>query len=239
MYPGRFVLGVGTGEAMNEFPFFERWPDWKERMERLIEGTEFMRKLWNGNSYFDFSGKYFRAKQVYLYTKPRTLPRVHFSAVGIKSARFAGTYGDGLITVSSRNPIDRCRDLIFPSFDEGAKSAGRDPSKMDKIVLVSFSFDDPKKYVQTRRVHAGPLAKGSYDEPDPRKIEKMGSQLSDEEILRSTFFCSGWPEVIDLVAKFQEIGMTQAVFYSGPDKEKIRTFAKHILPHFRKRKPRK
>jgi coenzyme F420-dependent glucose-6-phosphate dehydrogenase len=50
MYPGRFLLTVGTGEAMNEAPFFQRWPNWKERMERLIEGTQLIRKLWKSES---------------------------------------------------------------------------------------------------------------------------------------------------------------------------------------------
>jgi coenzyme F420-dependent glucose-6-phosphate dehydrogenase len=134
MFPGRLLLGVGTGEALNEVPFFKGWPPWEERMERLIEGTQLIRKLWKSGSYFDFRGRYFSANQLFLYTKPRTEMKILFSGVGRKAARYAGQYGDGLITLSSHNNFERCRDMLFPSFYEGARSAGEDPTEM-KIVL--------------------------------------------------------------------------------------------------------
>src|SRR5579872_2612697 len=59
MYPGRFKLGVGTGEAVNEAMFLPSgWPRWKERTNRLVEGVELMRKMWSSGSFFDFTGSY-------------------------------------------------------------------------------------------------------------------------------------------------------------------------------------
>lgn len=237
MYPGRFLLGVGTGEAINELPFLGRWPSWKERSERLIEGTQLIKNLWKNESYFDFSGRYFKEQQIFLYTKPRSkdLP-IYISGTGPKSARLAGEHSEGLITLSSRNSIERLKDTIFPSFDEGARRAGKDPARLGKIVSLSFTLEsDRREYVRRRRPSAGNLAQGSLDEPDPRKIESMGMSLPDDEIISSTNFCSGWDEVHDLISRFREIGASQVVLESGPDLERIRTYAKKILSRFRHR----
>jgi len=235
MYPGRFLLTVGTGEAMNEAPFFQGWPPWKERMERLVEGIQLMKKFWTSKTYFDFDGKYFKANQIYMYTRPRTDLKVYFSGVGPKAARNAGEFGDALITLSHANPYERCRDVIFPAFEEGARSAGKDPSKMEKIVSLSFTLKDPATFSKTERMYAGIAAKNSTDVADPRVIEKMGYDMSDEELFRSTTFCSKWSDVIDLISKYQELGVTQIALNSGADKKMIRTFAQKVLPHFKKK----
>jgi len=231
MYPRRFRLGVGTGEAMNEIQFLS-WPPWQERMDRLVEGVTLMRKLWKADSYFDFVGKYYRLKQVYLYTKPRTELDVYFSGVGVKAAFSAGKHGDGLITLSANNPYERCKNIIFPSFELGARESGKNPDDLEKIVSLSFTLQDESSFLKSARQSAGILAKGSWDEPDPRKLEAMGETVTKDELLKSTCFCSNWEEVIDLIAKFQEIGTTEIALFSGPDQETIRTFGKKILPHF-------
>jgi G6PDH family F420-dependent oxidoreductase len=235
MYPGRFLLGVGTGEAMNEVPFFGRWPNWKERMERLIEGTKLIRKLWTSEEYFDFEGKYFPAHQIFLYTKPRTDLKVYFSGVGPKAARYAGEYGDALVTLSHANNLQRLKEVIFPLFDEGARSAGKDPSKMEKVVSLSFTMKDPATYSKTERRYAGVIPKEGTNEPDPRKIEQLGRDLPDEDLFKSVAFLSKWSDVIDLISQFREAGTTQIVLSTGADKKAIRTFAKKILPEFKRR----
>ena len=235
MYPGRFRVGVGTGEAMNEAHFLASWPNWQERMDRLVEGIALMRKLWSANSYFDFNGKYFRMKQVYLYTKPKTELNIYFSGVGIKSAFYAGKIGDGLITVTAINSYENCKSEIFPSFERGAREAGKDPGGLEKIVSLSFTLEGKKSFLKSARQSAGIIAKGSWNEPDPRRLESMGETVPEDDLLRSTYFCSNWDDVIDIISKFHEIGTTEVSLYSGPDQETIRTFAKKLLPHFEKR----
>ena len=236
MYPGRFLLGVGTGEAMNEVPFFGRWPNWKERMDRLIEGVQLMRKLWKSDEYFDFDGKYFPAHQIFLYTKPRTDLKVYFSGVGPKAARYAGEYGDALVTLSHANNLERLKEVIFPLFDEGARSAGKDPSKMEKVVSFNFTMKDPETYSKTERRYAGVIPKEGTNEPDPRKIEQLGADLPDEDLFKSVAFLSKWSDVVDLISQFREAGTTQIVLQTGADKKTLRTFAQKILPEFKPRR---
>src|SRR5437867_3835026 len=104
MYPGRFLLGVGSGEALNETPFWNgRWPPWEERMERLSEGMNLIRKLWTEKNHFSFQGKYFAAPFYLLYTRPRTKIPVYFSAIGKRASYYAGVHADYLVTLSPRN----------------------------------------------------------------------------------------------------------------------------------------
>jgi G6PDH family F420-dependent oxidoreductase len=230
MYPGRFLLGIGTGEAVNEAPFFEQgWPRWAERKDRLLEAAELIRKLWSSESYFDFEGKYFPAKQIFLYTKPKTKMKIYFSAVGEIFSELAGNYGDGLITLGSRNSLEKLEQVIFPSFDRGAKNAGKNPRKLEKIVSVSFTMEDPDIFLKLHKKRAGNLVKGALDEPDPRKIDKLGETLTDDALLKSTNFCNKWSDVLELISKYEKIGATQIVLPSGPDKDRIRTFSQKIL----------
>lgn len=234
MYPGRFILTVGTGEAVNEATFFPQgWPPWKERTDRLVEGVDLIRRLWSSKEYFDFNGNYFKQRQVFLYTKPRTQLKIYFSAIGEKFAKVAGRYGDGLITTGSRNQFDRCRDVIFPNFDSGAREAGKDPSKLEKILSITFTFEDPDTFLRNHRKHAGNLVRKAYGMPDPRAIENLGEELPDDVILRSTNFCSGWSDVVELIRKYEEIGVNQIVLPSGSDAKKIRTYSEKILKTIR------
>lgn len=234
MYPGRLVLGVGTGEAINEVPFLQAWPSWKERMGRLVEGVALMRKLWASRFYMDFQGRYFNEHQILLYTKPRTALEILISSTGEKSARLAGEYGDGIITLGSRNSPERIRDFVFSSFDEGARQAGKDPSKMEKVVSASFALGTTKSFLERPRGRFGNLAKGALDEADPRKVEQMGNAIPDDILLKSTVFCSKWSDVAELLWRYRENGATQVVLPAGPDKKLIRTYAQKLLPQLDK-----
>ena len=106
MYPGRIQLAVGTGEALNERPFWnDNWPKWNERMERLTEGIKLIRQMWDATEPFRFEGKYFSSDFYYLYTKPRRKVPIYCSAIGRRAAHAAGLYGDGLVTISPRNDL--------------------------------------------------------------------------------------------------------------------------------------
>ncbi len=126
MYPGRFVLGVGSGEAINEARFFPdgRFPPWREKTERLCEGIALMRKMWESSDYFSFDGTFFKMKDLFLYTKPKTKIPIYFSAIGKKAASFAGTFGDHLTTI---NTPEKCKEEIFPVFEESSRKACKNP----------------------------------------------------------------------------------------------------------------
>jgi G6PDH family F420-dependent oxidoreductase len=233
LYPGRILLGVGSGEAMSEERFLGYWPPWQERIDRLSEAIEFMRKLWTNEDFFDFKGKYFKMDKVFLYVKPSRPIPVYFSALGKKSAHYAGRYGDHLMTCTT---LEKCRDVIFPSFDEGARSAGRDPKRMEKAVQIVGGIGDVDTLTdRLRRTIAGASIPDMVKEPDPRKIEAEGAKLSDETIGSLYYVCSKPDEMIDTIAKFRQVGADHILYTDlGADPGKvIRIFKKEIIPYFK------
>jgi G6PDH family F420-dependent oxidoreductase len=96
---GRFVLGVGTGEALNEHILGDRWPFADERLEMLEEAVDVLRQLWQGD-YVTHHGKHYTVDQAKIYTRPAQPPKVYVSAFGPKAIEVAARVGDGYISTS-------------------------------------------------------------------------------------------------------------------------------------------
>ncbi len=235
LYPGRFALGLGSGEAMNERRFMGSWPKWEERMERLIEAVELIKRLWTEKDYFDFNGKYFKMEMVMYHLRPRNPPPIYFSAVGQKSAFLAGKYADRLMTVGT---VEKCRDVTFPRFEEGARSVGRDPRKMEKAVLVNFATGPVAKILaRERKLIAGATLDKNFNEMDPRKIEASGASLSNQDILDTMYVFQKGDEVIEVLSKYQKIGVDQLIVseLSADPEKAMRIYSKEVIPYFRER----
>jgi coenzyme F420-dependent glucose-6-phosphate dehydrogenase len=98
LLPGRFVLGVGTGESLNEHIFGDYWPPASTRRAMLEEAVAVIRLLWQGGLR-SYQGQYYTVENAQLYTLPEQLPPILIAASGTRSAHMAGRIGDGLITV--------------------------------------------------------------------------------------------------------------------------------------------
>jgi G6PDH family F420-dependent oxidoreductase len=233
MYPGRFYLGVGSGEAMNEKRFMGRWPSWMERMERLIEAIDLIKKLWTSVDYFDFNGRYFTMQNVYLHLKPKKKIPIYFSAIGEKAAVYAGRYGDRLLTA---NTLEVCRDKIFPAFEKAAREAGRDPKTLEKAVLLEGAIVDTEKTIKRiRKIHAGTTIRENFNEEDPRKIEESGQGVSDEVIRKYYMIYDDVDDFIDHLDKFRKIGAQHLIFtdFSTAPEKTIEIFRRKVIPYFK------
>ena len=231
MYPGRFLLGVGSGEAINEARFFSSgWPKWKERIERTAEAVTLMRKMWEEDKYFDFEGKYFPMKDLFLYTRPKSRIPIYFSALGPKSAVYAGLYGDHLVTIGSP---EYCVKVLFPAFEQGATKAGKDPAGREKMVLLEVFFGSEeeglKKLKQTGE--AGSTDMAAFGILDPRKIEQIGHSVSDEKILASKRFCPTPEDLIKAVESYIAVGATHIDIVTNSYPDKIQLVGEAVLPH--------
>jgi coenzyme F420-dependent glucose-6-phosphate dehydrogenase len=98
MMPGRFFLGLGSGERLNEQATGERWPAPKERRARLEEALDVIRKLWSGRP-VTHEGDHFRLERAQLFTRPASPPPIVLAAGGKKTAQLAGRAADGLVGV--------------------------------------------------------------------------------------------------------------------------------------------
>ena len=108
MMPGRFFLGVGSGEALNEHITGDRWPETDVRQEMLEEAIEIMRLLWQGGNQ-SYHGAFYTVENARLYTLPEEPVEVMIAASGPSSAELAGRLGDGLITTSADGLLERGR----------------------------------------------------------------------------------------------------------------------------------
>jgi G6PDH family F420-dependent oxidoreductase len=235
MFPGRFLLGVGTGQAMSEQRFLGRWPEWKERGERMKEGLELMRKLWDSEDYFDWNGKYFHVQKVYLYTRSSTRIPVIVSARGKYAARIAGALGDHLITtVSDPKKVEK---EVIPEFENAFRKSGRDPSKTWKIAGFEFAIGDVDDMV--RRLKNGAGAQGLIDaargEMDPRKIQQMGSQANRDALIAHHHIVSNAEELVAPLQRLIDAGINY-IFFGDESRRPIDAMMKvkeEVIPHLK------
>ncbi|MFF0456366.1 glucose-6-phosphate dehydrogenase (coenzyme-F420), partial [Nocardia africana] len=125
LYPERIMLGVGTGEALNEIAtgYKGQWPEFKERFARLRESVDLMRALWSGDR-VDFEGQFYTTVGASIYDVPPAGIPVYIAAGGPVVARYAGRAGDGFICTSGKG-MDLYTEKLMPAVTEGAEKVGR------------------------------------------------------------------------------------------------------------------
>src|SRR6478736_9001106 len=125
MCPGRVILGIGTGEGLNEVPSTGApWPEFKERFARMREAVTLIRKLWREER-VTFEGEYYKTEKATIYDRPDQEIPIYVAASGPLAAKLAGRVGDGFIMTSGK-----ARELyeeLGAAMEEGARDADRDP----------------------------------------------------------------------------------------------------------------
>ncbi len=140
MYPGRHWLGLGSGEALNEHIIAGYWPEAPERINRMFEAIEIIRKLFSNSlagKDTKHSGQFYKLESTRLWTMPDEAPPIMVATGGPVTARRAGKHADGLITVGA--PLEKISGL-FEKFADGAREAGKDPEGMPKVLQLHMSW---------------------------------------------------------------------------------------------------
>ena len=234
LFGHRVMLGVGTGEAMNEVPLGFKWPKYSERRDRLIEAVQVMKKLWRGG-FVDFEGKYYRLKAANLYTKA-DVP-VFMSAMGPKMARLAGMYGDGIITVS--RTADYAKGTLFPNLRAGAEEANRPYDDITKVVEVDIGYDeDYGRAIKAVRKWAPSLLDEIFmtDISDPREIESRESKVTDKQLSDVFVIATDENEIIRRIEQYFDCGFDHVYVQLNTfdDDKAVELFRTKVLPYFRK-----
>ena len=232
MYPGRVKLGVGTGEALNERPFWnDKWPKWEERMDRLTEGITLIRRMWTSKEPFKFEGKYFSSDFYFLYTKPKQKIPIYQSGIGKRAAHAAGTQADGLITVGPRNDPQNMKEVILPAYRQGRREANKKGAGQVAVELM-YGFSQPEEVLKTSWRTIGIMRKNSWSIPNPVAVEEAGKKVTMTELRRGMAFCKSWKDLVKLIEAYQEVGVTEVNTDPGCDKKKIREFGRNVLDVF-------
>ena len=138
--PGRVILGIGTGESLNEIPVGIDWPEQAERFARLKESTLLIQQLFR-EEFVNFEGEFYRTHNATIYDRPDTPVPIYIAASGPAAARLAGRLADGLICTSGKAP-ELYTETLLPAVVEGAEKAGRDPAALGRMIEMKVSFDD-------------------------------------------------------------------------------------------------
>src|SRR5947207_10728198 len=238
LYPGRMILGVGSGESLNEVAVTaSEWPSAKERLARLREAVTLIRRLWS-EELVTFDGQYYHTLKATIYDKPDQPIPIYISAGGPVAARFAGREGDGFICTSGKGE-ELYKDQLLPAVEEGAKAAGRDPEAIERTIEVKVSFDtDRERALADTRIWAA-LALPAEDKVsihDPREMERKAATVADQSYRR--WLVSSDPEEhVEQIRPYIELGFTHLVFHApGDDQSRfLQLYAKEILPKIRQR----
>ncbi|HLH63408.1 MAG TPA: glucose-6-phosphate dehydrogenase (coenzyme-F420) [Ktedonobacteraceae bacterium] len=238
MYPGRIILGVGSGESLNEVAVTaSEWPSTKERLARLREAVDLIRQLWS-DDLVTFDGQYYHTLKAKIYDKPAQAVPIYISAGGPVAAKFAGREGDGFICTSGKGD-ELYRDQLLPALEEGAKAVGRDPSTIERAIEVKVSFDtDKERAMADTRIWAALAlpADEKVNIHDPREMEKKAETVADQAHRR--WLVSSDPEEhVEQVGHYIELGFTHLVFHApGDDQSRfLKLYSQEILPRLRKR----
>ncbi|MET4783613.1 glucose-6-phosphate dehydrogenase (coenzyme-F420) [Glaciihabitans sp. UYNi722] len=242
LYPGRIMLGVGTGEALNEIATGFRgageqhWPEFKERFARLREAVRLMRQLWTEDR-VDFEGEYYSTHGASIYDRPDVPIPVYIAAGGPVVARYAGREGDGFICTSGKG-MELYTEQLIPSVQEGADKVGRDSGAIDRMIEIKLSYDtSPETALENTRFWA-PLAlskEQKHDITDPIEMEKAADALPIEQIASRWIVGSDPDAVVADIKKYVDAGLNHLVFH-GPGQDQRRfleLFERDLAPRLR------
>jgi G6PDH family F420-dependent oxidoreductase len=173
---GRFVLGIGTGEALNEHVLGDAWPTVDVRLEMLEEAVEIMRRLWTEDGFVSHRGKHYTVDTARIYTRPDTSLPIYMSGFGPEATDVAARIADGYITTSpDQELLDRFR----------ANGGGDKPAQVG--FKVSYAPTEEEGIDQAHRLWANSGLPGELAQvlPSPRHFEQASKLVTKESTARS------------------------------------------------------
>ncbi|HEY7563724.1 MAG TPA: TIGR03557 family F420-dependent LLM class oxidoreductase [Acidimicrobiia bacterium] len=226
---GRFALGVGTGENINEGPLGYQFPGYGERIRRMREALEIIHRLLAGEK-LDFEGTYYQCRKAKLYSPPVGVVPVWMAAGGEQSATFAGKHADGLI-VSVKDP-GAARDSVIAPF----QNAGGDQGTImaTRWTVLASSEEEAWSALGSMR---GLRAPGRLEEVDPMVLRERADGMERSEILSKYAIVADAAGLIDAYAPLvQAVGadvVSIQVASVDPDRT-IDLIGREVLPELRK-----
>jgi G6PDH family F420-dependent oxidoreductase len=224
LHDGRFRLGVGSGEALNEHIHGQAWPGAEVRLEMLEEAVEVMRRLWTGEV-VDHRGTYYTVDNARIYTLPERPPEVWVSGFGPQATRLAGRIGDGYVTTS---PDQELLDLF-------RSTSGGKPGAAGLKAAWAPTEEEGVEHAHRLWRTSGVPGELAQVLPTPRHFEQA-AKLVTPDMTRDSLVCG--PDVERHVASYApylEAGFDEVyVAAIGPHyRDMISRFGADVLPAVR------
>ena len=233
MYPGRHWLGLGSGEALNEHILGQYWPETPERINRMFEALEIIRKLFGSRDKdVKHEGKFFKLESTRLWTMPDEPPPIYIATAGPVTAKKTGMYADGLITVGA--PEEKI-GMIFDKCREGRREAGKDPETFRFIGQLHLSWAPTDEEALRNAMVEWPNGGMKFPKQDiksPLDFEQMAKLVRPEDFEGRMLISSDPEKHRAQIQRFLDLGFDQVYLHNvGRNQaEWIEVFGRDVLP---------
>ena len=235
MYPGRHWLGIGSGEAINEHIVGQYWPEAPERINRMFEAVEIIKKLFaSGLSQRDVrhEGQFFRLESTRLWTMPAEAPEILVATAGPVAAKRAGRTVDGLITEAA--PVEKVAGLIH-KFAEGAREVGKRADTMTKVMRLHLSWAETDEAAMAAALAEWPNGGMRFPRGDvrsPFELEQVARTVRPEDF-EGRMPVSADPDVHRAyIQSYLDLGFNRIYLHNAGrnQREWLEVFGRDVLP---------
>jgi coenzyme F420-dependent glucose-6-phosphate dehydrogenase len=237
MFPGRVVLGIGTGEGLNEVPATgQPWPEFRERFARLREAVALIRRLWTEER-VSFEGQYYRTENATIYDRPERPVPIWIAAAGAMVAKYAGRAGDGFICTSGKK-AELYTETLLPNVAAGLEQAGNG-RPFERMIEVKVSFDTDRDRALGETRHWAALALSAEEKmsvEDPAEMERLADALPLERAASRWIVSTDPEEHVERIGFYVSLGFRHLVFHApGPDQARfLSLYGEQVLPRLRR-----
>ena len=233
MFPGRFWLGLGAGEALNEHVIGGEWPEIGIRSSMMFESIEIIDKLFSGKV-VKHTGEHFTLESAKLYTRPDDEHRVpvYVATAGPVNAKKTGKFADGMITVGA---ADDKIGMLWGKFEEGAREVGKDPTGAPKLLQIHVSWAPTDQEAIDQAVLEWPNGGMSFPKQDiknPEDFAAMARLVRPSDFKDRVLMTSDLDRHIALIQHYVDMGFDEIHLHNvGRNQaEFIEVFGKQVLP---------
>lgn len=231
LYPGRSWLGLGSGEALNEHMFGGYWPEAPERIAMMFEAIELIQKLFSGDD-VKHKGEYFRLHSTRLWTMPDTPPPILVATAGPITARKTGARCDGIITPGA---TPQKVEGVLAKFADGARSQGKDPDTMPKLLQVHLSWAPTDEQALDNALTEWPNGGMKFAKQDirsPHDFAQMAALVRPEDFSGRMVVSADPDDHRAEIQRFLDVGVTQIYLHNvgRNQSEWLEVFGREVLP---------
>jgi coenzyme F420-dependent glucose-6-phosphate dehydrogenase len=234
MYPGRFWLGLGAGEALNEHIVGGEWPEIGVRSAMMFEAIGMINELFSG-AVVRHRGEHFKLQSAKLYTRPETPVPIYVATSGPLNSKKTGKFADGLITVGA---ADEKIHMLWDKFDEGAREAGKDPGRAPKMLQIHVSWaatDEEAIDNAVRHWPNGGMQFAKQDIRHPDDFAAMAKLVTPEHFKNRVLMTRDLEAHTRHIQHYIDMGFDEIHLHNvGPNQsEFIEAFGREVLPNLR------
>jgi G6PDH family F420-dependent oxidoreductase len=234
MYPGRFWLGLGAGEALNEHVVGPYWPEVGVRSAMLFEAIEVIGKLFSGKV-VKHRGAYFQLESARLYTLPQSRVPIYVATAGPMNARRTGQHADGMITVGAP---DEKIGMLFEKFDEGCREAGKDTSGAARLLQIHVSWAPSQEEAERNALQEWPNGGMPFPKQDiknPEDFANMAKMVRIEHFRNRVMISADLDEHAAHIQQYIGMGFDEVHVHNvGRNQaEFIEAYRSRVLPQLR------